>query len=71
MEVSIVRHHVKPRSPSQTVSESLRPRLRREPDHALRGMPRQSAPPLRPKRDIDLIRQRLAEIERLRMEREN
>jgi hypothetical protein len=39
LAVSIVRHHVEPRSPSQTVSESLRPRLRREPDHALLHVP--------------------------------
>ena len=31
-----MRHYVKPRSPPQTVSESLRPRFRRKPDYTVR-----------------------------------
>ena len=39
LAVSIVRHDVEPGSPSQTVSQPLRPRFRRKPDHALHRVP--------------------------------
>jgi hypothetical protein len=45
-----MRLHVKLGGPSQAISESLWPRLRKEPDHDLRGMPRQSTSPLGHKR---------------------
>ena len=41
LAVSILRHHVEPGGPPQTVSEPLQSRLRGELDHAVRGMPRQ------------------------------
>jgi hypothetical protein len=47
-----MRLHVKLGGPSQAISKSLWPRLRKEPDHDLRGMPRQSTSPLGHKRVV-------------------
>ena len=45
--VPILRHDVKPGTPPQGISQPLRSRLRREPDHTLLHMPRECASKLR------------------------